>query len=120
MLQAQFLLFLSLAASRVTDLLTTTRLLTRKFILTTLCIFICFVVQNIIMLYNSWQLSFGTVSRRDTQHQLNTAWQTTQSSSISHSLLNLLPLSSVARCWLKNQPKCPHKTSPKPAQKTPN
>jgi len=62
----------------VIDLLTT-----GEFILPTHYIFISFVVQHIIRLYNRWQFSFCTVSRRDTQHQQNTALQATQALSVS-------------------------------------
>jgi len=65
---------ISLAVSRVTDLLTTTYW---KIHLSNTVHFHFFVVQNIVMLYDSWQLSFCTVSRRDTEHQLNTSLQAT-------------------------------------------
>jgi len=64
--------------SAVTDLLTT-----GKFILPTHYIFISFVVQHIIMLYNSWHFSFCTVSRRDTQQQQNTALWAMQALSVT-------------------------------------
>jgi len=51
---------------------------------------ISFLVQTIIMFYNNWQFS-----SRDTQHQLNTAFAS-HASSISHSLLNHMPLSYAA------------------------
>ena len=54
---------------------------TRKFIISTQCIFLSFVVQNTIMLCNSCQLSFCTVIRRHTQNQLNTSLQATPTQS---------------------------------------
>jgi len=47
------------------------------------CISICFVVQNIMMLYNRWQLYFCTVSRRCTQHQLDSSLQSTPALSVT-------------------------------------
>ena len=77
--------FLTLA---VTNLLTT-----RKFVLPTESIFISFVVQNIIMIFNSWKLSFCTV--RQKVYTAPAEYFFASYSSI-HYLLNLLPLSHAA------------------------
>jgi len=67
------------------------------------CIFISFVVHDIIMLCNSCfglcNFLFALFGRRDTQHQQNTYLQGMQTLSISHSLLDLLPHSYVASLY---------------------
>jgi len=68
---------------------------TRKFVIPKQCIFIPFMVQNTIMLWNSWKLSFCTVIRRYTQNQLNISLQATPTLSgtpcqiFSHSRMQL-------------------------------
>jgi len=69
-------------------------------------ILISFVVQDI-MLYNSWQFSFCTISRRGTQHQQNTALQAMQSLSITLCQIFWHPrtqLSHIWRHWLTKSP----------------
>jgi len=86
--------FLSLAVSRVTDLLTTTHL--KIHLSNTVFHFFCGPQHYTVLCstITSNYLSFCTVSRRYTQHHLNAALQTAPA--LSATLLNFLPLSYAA------------------------